>query len=79
MPNEAVENPRKGSNKIFFEGHSIHPDVMIVDCSELYEVDFLSSRFRFFKIEFFYSVNVEGRAASRLPLLTIRLGLEKPL
>jgi hypothetical protein len=35
-----------------------HPNMMIVDCSALYEVDFLSSQFRFFETEFFYSVNV---------------------
>jgi|GEM_PF-2990963 len=65
-PNEAVEKPHKGANKIFFGGHSPHPNVMIVDCSALYEVDFSSSRFRFFEIEFFYSVNVEVRGYARV-------------
>ena len=61
MVNEAVEKPRKGSNKIFFGGHPTHSNVMIVDCIALYEVDFLSMRFRIFEIGFFYSVNVKLR------------------
>lgn len=36
---------------------------MIVGYSALYEVVFCSSRFQFFEIEFFYSVNRSRRAA----------------
>jgi len=43
--------------------------MMMVNCSALYEVDFLSSRFRFFEIEFFYSLNVKLRAARFCALL----------
>jgi hypothetical protein len=71
--NEAVEKLSVDVSKYFLGGHSTHPKVMIVDCSALYEVDFLTSQFRFFETEFFYSVNVKLRGWRSQSLSNVRL------
>ena len=44
MPNEVVENPLEGANKLILGGASTPPRMVIVEYSAFWEVVFCSSR-----------------------------------